>query len=435
MNLSSAQFIARLDFLIRFFLYVLIFWLPYSPAVVEICVIVSFLLFVLKRSLLLEWSSIRHLPLSKKFRKIVVGFLPRQNFLNKPIGIFFCICLLSILGSEAPLNSLHRFITKTFEWFVVYFLFLEAFYEKNHVHKAWGIFLLTSFAVVLDGFWQYYVTGTDFFRHQVIARGGATASFHHPNSLAVYLLFLIPLVFVWAKFRRNSILRIIGLLFCGAAIWLLFLTFSRGAVIALFVGAMSYLIMVNKRLGLGLLFGGILCFGVLCVLPQELRDRIRLSSLDLSITFNWRIHLWYDIVSLIRFKPFLGYGINNFMPEMQTLGEHIRGHEFYYSPMYAHNCFLQMAFETGLLGLGAFCLILMRFFKETIRSVVGAINKGASSRWLLGGLVIGVASFLAHSFVDTDFYSLQLAILFWFMVGLSVSIIRLVAEENLRTSQ
>jgi len=120
---EDTTLIDRIDALIRFFLYVLIFWLPYSPAVIESCVIICLILWLLKRGILLTKE------------KVSAGILkdakPESTFLNKPIAFFLLACLLSVTGSAFFGQSLHNFFTKTLEWFIVYFLVVEVFKDKK----------------------------------------------------------------------------------------------------------------------------------------------------------------------------------------------------------------------------------------------------------------------------------------------------------------
>jgi len=125
-NLLSVE---RIDAFIRFFLYILIFWLPYSSAVIESCVIICFILWLLKRSILLTQK--------RNFSEVK----PEATFLNKPIVFFLLACMLSVTSSAFFGQSLHNFFTKTLEWFIVYFLVVEVFKNKKHIYIALAIFL------------------------------------------------------------------------------------------------------------------------------------------------------------------------------------------------------------------------------------------------------------------------------------------------------
>ena len=89
---------------------------------------------------------------------------------------------------------------------------------------------------------------------------------------------------------------------------------------------------------------------------------------------------------------------------------------------YAHNCFLQMAADTGVIGLGGFLYLLFVFFKSSISRAVKLKDK--FYKVFVLGLLAGILAFLMHSFFDTNLYSLPLAALFWFALGLSGAILK-----------
>ena len=124
----------RIDAFIRFFLYVLIFWLPYSPAVVESCVIICLVLWIFKRSVIIRQQKSLPSARKKKFYEYLRGFSPAPSFINKPIAFFLMFCLIPSISSVFWVQSLHNFLTKTLEWFIVYFLVVEVVHKKKHIY-------------------------------------------------------------------------------------------------------------------------------------------------------------------------------------------------------------------------------------------------------------------------------------------------------------
>ena len=259
-NLSLAD---RIDALIRFFLYILIFWLPYSPAVVECCVVISVILWLIKRSVILT----RQRGFARILKGGLSGFLknikPESTFLNKPIAFFLFACILSVTSSAFFVQSLHNFLTKTLEWFIIYFLVVEVFKDKKHVYIAFAIFMFTAFSTVIDSLVQMYITHKDIFFGYTIEPGGrATAGFKTPNGLGGYLTGVIPVLFAWVLLGKQEFCyRLIVLLILSLSVWSLIITFSRGAWIGVFFGGMFLLFSVlfpKKRLkiyfSLGLLW-------------------------------------------------------------------------------------------------------------------------------------------------------------------------------------
>ena len=185
---------------IQGFLYLLVFWLPYAPAVIESCVITCSVLWVIKRLILLDFSSQERsektspgIFFASRFLK---AFEPQASFLSGPIAVFLFLVVLSAIGSGFPEITIRGFITKILEWFAVYFLVIEVLTERKHIQVLLGIFIFTSAAVLLDGLIQFYWTGKDIFFGHVLAGQRVTASFKNANQLGGYLLYVIPLLLV-----------------------------------------------------------------------------------------------------------------------------------------------------------------------------------------------------------------------------------------------
>lgn len=218
----------RFDSTIRFFLYILIFWLPYSPAAVEVCVIMGFLLWCVKRAFVIHSFKLPETPL------------------KQPIAIFLFACLLSVMGSPFLSQSIHNFFTKTMEWFIIYFLVLEVFTRKRHIYIFLWVLLFTAFATAIDSIFQFYCTFKDIFLGRTIEPWSrATAAFKAPNALGSFLTFVVPITLVM-QLKKPSRRWERGILFLSfvSATWALIITFSRGAWLGVAVGTLFLLFWV-----------------------------------------------------------------------------------------------------------------------------------------------------------------------------------------------
>lgn len=432
MNIKKIE--EKIDSIARFFLYVMIFWLAFSNAVIEIAVIVVFLLWCVKRSLQIPFNNLKDFNLKKKLQTIIENFKPRKSFLNLPIVVFLYVCLLSALWSRTPLYSLHGLVTKILEWFVIYFLVLEFFAQKSHIKIALLVFLFSSMSVCADSLIQVYITGQDIFCNSVSV-GRATACFSTGNDLGGYLLFPLLLCLSLFFWKNDSKIKVVflGAIFLLLA-WALGTTLSRGAWLSFFVGVWVLLFLRNRLFSyLLILIFFVVAVNLFIILPSNTKQQMRVGSSEILATTSWRSDLWADSIKMIKDKPLLGHGPNTFM---QTFREKKYRQRFMglaeYSPAYAHNCYVQMAAEVGFLGLGCFLWIFVRFFKNVFKIIRDQQknSKGDLGTTLFIGLVSGAAAFLAHSFVDTHFYSLRLSILFWVMAGLSIAIYNLLSQPG-----
>lgn len=422
----------KIDTFARFFLYVLIFWIPFSNAAVEAGVILAFVLWVAKRALRTA-VSFKNAQGKNKAQIILKGFAPVPSILNLPVAVFLYVCLLSALWSRSPLASLHGLTTKTFEWFVIYFLVLEFLNKEKYIKIAIVVFLFSAFSVCLDSFIQFYITGKSFFCQGGFA-GRATSCFSTANDLGGYLLFPLILVLNFLICQNvNKVRKVFLIAVSLLLITALALTLSRGAWLAFFVGAWVLLFFRSKVFSYLLIIGIlVLSIDFFIALPSKAKQHLRVGSSEVLSAAEWRQGLWEDSLKMIKDRPLLGHGPNTFMQVFQEKPYRRRYKDFFpYSPAYAHNCYVQMGAEVGLLGLGCFFWILINFFRNIISMIISKSKNDRNNFLLvvLVGLASASAGFLAHSFVDTHLYSLRLSALFWVMIGLSVSIYNLLSRE------
>ena len=156
-------------------------------------------------------------------------------------------------------------------------------------------------------------------------------------------------------------------------------------------------------------------------MTRRVENAIRLED-DSSLQ---RVSLWEDTVRLIFDRPLLGVGIGNYeysIPrfmsreslEVKKRREAAVGQELMaYS---AHNEYLEVWAETGLLGVVAFLILLL----QVGGALVGLIRRYVQGQvgFLAIGLVAAVGATLTHSMFSTNLQQPASAVYFWLVVGL-----------------
>ena len=117
-----------------------------------------------------------------------------------------------------------------------------------------------------------------------------------------------------------------------------------------------------------------------------------------------RFSFWKNAISIVHSSPVWGTGLNTYTRVLRRNPN--RG-----TWWYAHNCYLQTAAETGLLGLACFLWMLFVLLRH------GLVHcQQIKDLWpltFLQGTVAGLIGFLAQSFFDNTFYTVQLSMLMW----------------------
>lgn len=134
-----------------------------------------------------------------------------------------------------------------------------------------------------------------------------------------------------------------------------------------------------------------------------------------------RIAVYRNTLNMMKAHPFLGVGVNNYMkvyknykesPEYRNVGTS--------DYMYAHNNFLHMAGEIGLIGLAIFLWFLWQLFGLTLRYWKGIKDTYLKNAGL--GIILCLGGFLINGLTESSLYYSCVALIFWYFVGLALSL-------------
>jgi len=191
-----------------------------------------------------------------------------------------------------------------------------------------------------------------------------------------------------------------------------------------FFGGMFLLLSVSlpkKRHQFYFFLGLLLVTITLCVLfLLILANSSNQELLGRYSTIQWRLSVWSVSMEMIKDKFLFGHGINTFMRIFQAYRVN-----FTMGPTYAHNCYIQLAAETGIVGLLCFFWIIADLFRQSLERIRANFAQDRNLAAVAIGLLSGIFAFLVHSFFDTHFYSLQLSVYLWFMIGMLVASYRI----------
>lgn len=246
----------------------------------------------------------------------------------------------------------------------------------------------------------------------------AYGTFEQPNPFGGYLGLSLPLAVALYVFglrgrpRRVRQLALAAMMVIGAA---LVITLSRGAWAGQVVGLLLVAVSVSRTVRhASFTFGTmglLLMAGVWPLLPPELSGRIAsvvTSMLDVAgakdavvTSENWavleRLSQWYAGWQMFRENPILGVGIGNY----NAAYEQYRLDQWPVALGHAHNHYLTIAAEAGLLGLLAY----VAFWAVTFRHGARAASQAPDvlGRTVAVGILGCFAAFCTHNLFDVLF--------------------------------
>lgn len=402
MNLNKNRIVDYCDKTIEIFLYVLIFCLPFSKAIIEISATFIILAWIVKK--IFRWQ-------------------PVSTYLNIPIFAYILATFLSVIFSSNFALSLHNFGTKTMEYIMLYFIVVEFVCDKRRLKNTVIVMLISAAMIGVDCIFQYFF-GFDLLRFRHLEAGRITASFQMPGDLAGYLgpALCLPLALCFLKLKKwmKYFLRVESILLLS----LLMATFVRGAWVGLIVAVCFLGILENRKI-IYSTFAILIILGI--GIPHLIKAHFDILGRLKSIVFLADVSsldrraIWQVAVRMIKDKPIFGHGLSTFMGNFARYGK-----DYYYLKHgiipYAHNCYLQIAAETGIVGLVSFLWLIGTFFIYSIVSLKRIKDRFRHA--VLAGISAGIIVALVHSAVDTNLYSLQLSVLFWIMLGLNAGLVQ-----------
>jgi O-antigen ligase len=391
----------------------------------------------------------------------------RNGPLLWPLLLFLVVGVLSFFAAR----SFELWAKETLKWvevLAVYVLVVSEISDNpraRHILIA-GILIPTLFEAVL-GIYQFGLRGAG--PHEFAIAGArfyrAYGTFEQPNPFGGYMGLTWPFALglalylshrVWQGMRNRMPLttRVLGLYALTALAWLiaalavvaLVLSWSRGAWLGAGAATLVLFMALLRRPAaslalLAVIVVSVITFNLTDLLPASLRNRLtdftnEFSSLDVrGVNVNdanysviERLAHWQAAQNMIMDRPYLGVGFGNYTAayeQYRTLNWPIAlGH--------AHNYYLNIFAETGILGLTAYLILWGSIAARTLW--VYGTRKGARARPLLSALAFGLLGTWVQLSVHNVVDNLYVANIF-LLIGVYLGLLDGVTHEQTRVSR
>ena len=392
----------------------------------------------------------------KILEKEELKFVP--SILNLPIFSFMAICILSIIWSNSlfvTLQELPLFLAGP----LLYFIVINNIDNEQQISHILNISLIIGGLFGIYGILQY--KGIDFsFWIRNLGRNKVFGLFGNVNYFAEYLIVLLPLAISLFFVCRNKVYKILllgGILAIGGS---LVLTFTRGSYLAIGVSSlfMFFLYLVNqgknfikehKKIFIFIL-ALIILITFLFTLPNPLnksgtvisniKGRISITQLIKDYSLRRRFATWKFTTLIIKDYPILGSGLGtfkynslNYQARFFDQGENRSLYPYGIADK-AHNEYLQLGAEIGVLGLGIFLWIVITYFNYGIKHLKRIKDK--YKQGIIIGLMGGIIAVLVDAIFGFPLHLSATLVLFWLTIGLTITIIKIeVNAENINLNK
>jgi len=321
----------------------------------------------------------------------LLNWIYNPGYLERPVWkhplvilllLHFAWIIFSVIFSTDILISLKYLLAKS--WYLLAFVFapLILFREKKWIRLSALLFLGSMITVTLIALFRHYQLGLTF---ETINKAVAPFFRNHVNYSAMLVCAIPVLVACWqlSKKWRLFLLALIAVVLIA-----LFLSFARGAWLALVVGAISYLLISIRKMFVVFVVSIILIIAAIfwlsrhdryleyshnfrtTIFHKDFKQHLAATYQLKDVSTAERFNRWIAGVRMVGDRWEYGYGPGSFyynykpyaIPVFKTWVSKNEEHST------VHNYFLLTAIEQGLPGLLIFLLLTgaMIFYAEKI---------------------------------------------------------------------
>ncbi|MHB8742774.1 MAG: O-antigen ligase family protein [Sulfuricaulis sp.] len=214
----------------------------------------------------------------------------------------------------------------------------------------WGM-IVGSMVIVFYGVYAVYAH----LPAAIGGRAGAYGMYENQNDYSFIVIMTLPFIYMFWKTRTGTFKRLLLFIFMLASVFGVFLSLSRGGMLALVLEAgLIVIITFDKKKQFGYLFLLVLLGTAAIAYQFVAREDNQAGVYTLDDSEYSRLELWKAGKNIILSRPLLGVGSRRFGEFDQQYGE-ISGWD---KGKNAHNTFIDILATSGLLGFVSFALML-----------------------------------------------------------------------------
>ena len=396
--------------LVNFSLLVFVFFSPFSIAGTQIGLSIA----------LLGW-------VWKVIAKRSFGW--EHSFFELPVLVYLGAFVISIVFSQNRFKSLVSFGD---EWLLVIpFLLINNLKDEGFIKKLVNLIFLISGIVALYAIWQHY-TGMDLLRHLQIdpsfispyKKYRSIGFFDIPLTYGFYAMLIGIISFCLGSFEKKPPLKTFYFTVAVLTVTANFFTYTRSTLYAQIFAFIVYFVFFKSRNKTREILAVAGYLVIIYLIDPQILGRsliaVKAGSLEQA---DIRSVIWSTSFNIFKDHPLFGIGFGNFPEFYQRylkVPSEIFGH--------AHNDFLNVAVNAGILGFLAFIFMWVVFLKNLLRRYKEK-KEGYPKALILGG-VLSVVAFLFASQFQCYYTAAICNMTLFFVLGLSESIARISSGDS-----
>ncbi len=252
------------------------------------------------------------------------------------------------------------------------------------------------------------------------------STFGNPNFFASYLIAVLPVFASLLFILKKKWFVVVNLAVVCLLLFNLWCTATRGAWLGFVASMVVFIALLKPRWNRLLKSKKGIIISLLIVLVFTgiiVRGGFVKEFLNVARRPTDRLLIWRDTMVMGLKKP-LGVGIGAFhiyFPRYASMELTSRIPQDKFIVNYAHNEFLQVLSETGILGLAIFIWLIYAFFRAGIKQLNSLSGENNATRYLIIGFLSGGTGILVHNFFSVSMRFIVTSIYLYFIMGMMAS--------------
>ena len=311
---------------------------------------------------------------------VVTGHYRKLRPFHLVVGLFVLWNIVTVFWSVDADETILRFQTY-FQLVGLVLILWDLYRTRAAVNAGLQAYVLGAYVSVGSTVYDY-LTGSGFSPTRYAAEG------FNPNNIGLILALGIPvawhLALAEADSKKDYVLKVLNYTYLPAATFAILLTASRGTLIATvpaFLFVLGSLTRLKPFARVSIFMATIWAlFAVQTMVPQSSFER--LATIGTSIAerdLGGRVPVWREGIAIFSAHPFLGIGSGTFQ------GAAVKTRHG------AHNVFISVLVETGMIGFILFAIILAMTVYHAVRH-----TKWAARLWLTVLMIWGIGASSGH---------------------------------------
>lgn len=368
------------------------------------------------------------------FAGIVLLFLVTVTKKRPKMGTNVYLILFMLASTLAFIFSINAMMSLRFFIFYIdcFLLVYIAIAELNSFQKFDVFIRIALFGVFITGVYGIYQNfkGIPILASQVDTSidsnlvGRVYSTIGNANNYAELLVMFFPFFassFLNEKKIQYKAIYVVMAIPCMIS---LLLTYSRSSWIGLVVAIGMFVLLKEWRL---IPLFGLIGIAIFPFLPMTITSRI-LTIFSGDSSTNMRFGIWNQTMPLIKeyWASGIGLGQDVFIAMMKNYPTLLRA-------VHAHNIYLQILIETGVVGLISFIALKIHLFKETVVVVLNKKIDMAYKNHIIASIA-SIFGLMVVALVEYIWHDHRIMLIYWLMVGLLIASLRNAKEAFLSSS-